>query len=192
MATAAFEFEVKGLEDVLARVRALGEAGQQALGYAIQKEAQEILRASQEVVPWSPGGGGGNLARSGKVLPVAGALQEGQTYSVVIGYGSGESQPYALAVHEHLSEHSPRSWKIAESGASVRAREGLVFQASGGGVHWTKPGTGPKYLERPFLEATKGMADRIARIFGERLASKATSGAVATGTGGGTRGGGLG
>jgi hypothetical protein len=53
-------------------------------------------------------------------------------------FAGGPAAPYAVAVHEHLSESSPRSWKKAE--------------ASGHGVHWRTPGTGPKYMENPIRE----------------------------------------
>ena len=60
--------------------------------------------------------------------------------SVEMGYG-GAAAAYALAVHEHPSSHSPRSWS--------------------GGVVFSKGG--PKYLERPALAAARGMAGRLAR-----------------------------
>lgn len=66
---------------------------------------------------------------------------------VSMGYG-GAAKDYALAVHEHLSEHSPPSWKAAEK--------------SGNGVHFSPAGHGPKYLERPLLKAARGLARRLA------------------------------
>lgn len=54
--------------------------------------------------------------------------------SVRMHFG-GPSEPYALAIHEHLSEHSPPSWQVAEE--------------SGSGVHFSHGG--PKYLERPVM-----------------------------------------
>lgn len=58
---------------------------------------------------------------------------------------------YAVAVHEHLSEHSPPSWVKAE--------------ASGRGVHFHPEGTGPKFLERAIqAEAPKYEEDIAAKI----------------------------
>lgn len=74
----------------------------------------------------------GLLAASGTVdLPVIAA----DTIACSLQFG-GAAAAYALAVHEHLSEHSPPSWQVAET--------------SGAGVHFSHGG--PKYLERPVLE----------------------------------------
>ena len=77
---------------------------------------------------------------------------EGNQASVRLAYG-GPAADYAEAVHEHLSEHSPHSWKVAE--------------ASGRGVHFTQGG--PKYLERPFLVGIKGLGQWIADGIRQRL-----------------------
>ena len=71
-------------------------------------------------------------------------ISSGQvTLRVVAG---GPAADYAEAVHEHLSEHSPPSWKAAE--------------ASGSGVTFTQGG--PKYLERPFLAGTQNLGQFLA------------------------------
>ena len=67
----------------------------------------------------------GALQRSGMVDRPE---RHGDEIQVKLSYG-GAAQAYALAVHEYPSAHSPRSWR--------------------GGVRWSKPGTGPKYLETP-------------------------------------------
>ena len=68
-------------------------------------------------------------------------------------YG-GPASAYAIAIHEHLSKSSPRSWKIAE--------------AQGRHVHFTQGG--PKYLELPFMAGTADfdayMADGLAEALG--------------------------
>lgn len=69
----------------------------------------------------------------------------GTEVSVRLAYG-GPATPYAEAIHEHLSAHSPRSWKVAE--------------ASGHGVHFKQGGV--KYLERPYLAGIKDLAQWIA------------------------------
>lgn len=77
---------------------------------------------------------------------------EGTQASVRVAAG-GPAADYAEAIHEHLSEHSPPSWKAAE--------------ASGRGVHFTQGG--PKYLERPFLEGIKNLGQWIADGLRQRL-----------------------
>lgn len=58
---------------------------------------------------------------------------KGKKVDVELGYG-GPGAEYAEIVHENLD---PK-------------------------VHWNVPGTGPKYLEKPILEAAPGMAKRLA------------------------------
>jgi hypothetical protein len=77
---------------------------------------------------------------------------EGTQVSVRLAYG-GPAAPYAEAIHEHLSAHSPRTWKIAE--------------ASGRGVHFTQGG--PKYLELPYLKGIAGLGQWIADGIKSRL-----------------------
>ena len=72
------------------------------------------------------------------------AVIEGENVSVRLAYGG--SLDYAEAIHEHLSEHSPPSWKKAET--------------SGRGVHFTQGG--PKYLELPYLKGIVNLAQWIA------------------------------
>ena len=64
-----------------------------------------------------------------------------------LSYGGG-AQAYALAVHEHLSGHSPFTWRAAE--------------AAGRPVKFRLPVTGPKYLEKPLMAAQNGLQSRIA------------------------------
>lgn len=76
------------------------------------------------------------LRASGRTqLPVV----SGTRVSVDLTFG-GAAQAYALAIHEHPSRHSPRSWKSAE--------------AKGRPVKFRPSGRGPKYLERPLMRAS--------------------------------------
>ena len=77
---------------------------------------------------------------------------EGENVRVRLAYG-GPGAPYAEAIHEHLSEHSPPTWKAAEK--------------SGRGVHFTQGG--PKYLELPFFKGTADLAQWIADGLKSRL-----------------------
>jgi hypothetical protein len=110
---------------------------------AIYTEAQIIMTESKRRCPVAKDGG--TLRASGRVNPPE---REGRKIWCTLSYG-GAATPYALAVHEHLSEHSPPSWIKAEQ--------------SGDGVHWTSAGTGPKFLENPIKEAQPTLAQKIAQ-----------------------------
>lgn len=108
------------------------ERAQKAAMYEI---GQEIMADSQEnFVPVDLG----TLKNTGHVEPpkvVAGQV------TVRLGYG-GPAAPYALAVHEHLSSHSPRSWRAAED--------------AGNAVEFTHGGV--KYLETPVVNRRRTFA----------------------------------
>lgn len=108
---------------------------------AIYTEAQIIMTESKHRCPVAPDGG--VLRASGQVSP---PVRNGRDISVTLSYG-GAADAYAIAVHEHLSEHSPYAWK--------RAAE------SGHDIHWSTPGTGPKFLEGPINEAMPDMNARL-------------------------------
>ena len=77
----------------------------------------------------------GALMNTGKVLPPeyhAGGKGKDEI-SIQMGYGD-ESVKYALYVHENLDPH----------------------------VKWTRPGSGPKYLENPLKEKQDELPDRLA------------------------------
>lgn len=57
----------------------------------------------------------------------------------------GPAMPYAIAVHEHLSVHSPPSWMPPAD------------------VQWNVPGTGPKFIESVILESRPYMGARVAK-----------------------------
>lgn len=89
------------------------------------------------------------MAASKEVVPVdSGTLmstgyvtpseQQGDEILVTLGYG-GPAAPYAGIVHENLDPH----------------------------VRWTRPGSGPKYLENPLKERQDGLPDRMAEAFKE-------------------------
>ena len=77
----------------------------------------------------------GALMNTGKVfLPV----EDATSITVDLGYGD-ESVDYALIVHEELQ--SPK----------------------GNPINWTRPGSGPKYLQNPFDAKSDQLAPRIAK-----------------------------
>lgn len=142
------EFRITGLDDLGARFEAVGRGLVEELAPALTEEAEAIMTDSKtQYVPVDQG----VLRDSGVVLP---PTWTDRVLSVVMGFG-GAAAAYALAVHEHLSEHSPPSWRLAE--------------ASGHPVHFTVGG--PKYLERPFLARIPGMGERLRN----RLARRAES-----------------
>lgn len=131
-----------------------------ALIEAVEYEADMIYRMSQLRVPietplspYYKGATAGTLKRSGEVIPVG-------RYSRTIAYGRlGLAHQYALAVHEHLSQHSPPSWqgKGTQKTTNTKKRRKV-----GTRVTFYTPGTGPKYLEGPFKHRTAGMEARVA------------------------------
>jgi len=44
-----------------------------------------------------------------------------------------------------------------------------VHEMVGAAIKWTTPGTGAKYLQRPFEKRLKGMTDRLRRVILKRL-----------------------
>ena len=147
---------LSGDKDMLRALRRLAAKVPSVAAAALYMEGERVMRQSQE--HFTPVGhpGGGTLKNSGRVdTPVRGNMVPGgaeaglgaRDWVVRLSYGGG-AQAYALAVHEHLSGHSPFSWRRAEEqGRPVRFR-----------LH----GTGPKYLERPLMAAKIGLHDRIA------------------------------
>lgn len=103
---------------------------------ALKIEAEKIMTDSkQNYVPVDKG----TLRNSGVV---GDPVKDGDTILISIGYG-GAAAAYATALHEFPSESSPPTWE-------------------GKALTFTKPGTGPKYLERPLMKAVDGMTERLA------------------------------
>lgn len=141
MSDAVFEFV--GLDGVVGRLKILEEAIPELGPKELYKFANIIMTdAKENYVPVD----NGPLRASGMVMePVI----EGRNISVTMGFG-GAAEAYALAVHEHLSDYSPPSWKKAE--------------ASGRGVHFSPAGHGPKYLERPVIAHANELVETIAAM----------------------------
>ena len=104
----------------------------------LREEAEEVMEKSKQLVPRDLS----TLADSGHVPPTE---RERNAVSVSMVYG-GEAKEYAIAVHEHPSIHSPESW-------------------SGKTIKWNVPGTGPKFLERPYVEALPKIPARLIEAF---------------------------
>lgn len=132
--------DLESMQKLTAKLQKIGRSLPQVTGAILFREAEKIMkRSKEEFVPVEHG----PLRASGKVL-----LPEmaGAQVSVTMGYGDA-SVRYAIAVHEHLSQHSPPSWVAAE--------------AAGRHVQFHPAGHGPKYLERPLDEARSGLDVRL-------------------------------
>jgi len=89
-----------------------------AVGHALYEEGQDILAASQKLVPVRTGA----LRNSGQVV----MEQQGDTYQVVIGYG-GPAIGYAVKVHEdpNARHAPPTQWKFLEGPLLYAASHGM-------------------------------------------------------------------
>ena len=122
------DVELRGVREMVARLNAKPQQVRAACGQGLFQFGSRIMNESKErYVPVRTGA----LKASGQVHP---AESKGNTVSVELSYG-GDASAYALAVHEHPSVHSPRSWK-----------------AKGHGIQWSIPGRGPKFLEIPLKQ----------------------------------------
>jgi hypothetical protein len=135
-------FTIKGDKEMVARLQRLAVEQREKMHRALYRLAEGIMANSKaRFVPVRDSA----LKNSGFVeMPVT----VGFVTSVTLKYG-GPAAPYALAIHEHPSEHSPESWKRAE--------------ASGNPVQFRPPGRGPKFLEKPIMEKIPTAAADLAR-----------------------------
>lgn len=134
---------MKGAREMVAKIQAIAKKFPDHVGQGMYQESQPIMGKAKKYCPVAPDGG---------TLRSTGTVHEpevsGKRISIEMSFG-GASIDYAVAVHEHLSAHSPASWVAAE--------------ASGHGINWSTPGTGPKFLERAINEARPSFASKLAR-----------------------------
>lgn len=131
--------------ELVTRLTSLPDMVRTAARKSARRQAKAILKdAVDNYVPEDEG----DLAKSGQVEDKS----SGNEVRVEISFGKrGPSAAYAVAVHEHLSQHSPPSWQKAESGGQGRDKRGRFLRH---GVHFRRGG--PKYLEQPMTIATDG------------------------------------
>lgn len=140
---------VSGHKQLKSKLKKLSVAGRRMVVQGMRVQAHLVLSLSNDkYIPRRDG----VLRNSGTVRKHKDNLTE---VSFQIAYG-GAAKEYALAVHEHLSDHSPPSWKIAES--------------QGSGVHFgvdlrDRPDVGPKYLQRALEEREAELLDALAKAF---------------------------
>lgn len=114
-----------------------------ALEVALEEGDRIMTRSKEEFVPVEEG----ELRDSGEVHGWIGQGRDalGRFTAKGVQVELSYNTPYALAVHEHMSEHSPYSWTNAKHE-----------------VHFNPSGHGPKFLERPLMEAAANMNSRMA------------------------------
>lgn len=134
--------EMFGAEEMIKKLREVGNKFPDRVAKSIYKRSQIIMTEAKRITPVAADGG--TLRASGQVSQPE---RLGRTIWVTLSFG-GAADKYAIAVHEHLSEHSPPSWLHAAD--------------NGRQIQWTTPGTGPKFLERPILDALQTLAADIA------------------------------
>jgi hypothetical protein len=128
-----------------------------AVKRAVYFFAEECMAASKEVCPVDTG----NLMDTGHVgrhtppgvtpMEMAYDTEDGGV-AVDLGYGDS-AVGYALYVHEELNPSSGHAISLNWSWAKAAA--------AGKQIQWTKPGSGPKFLENPIKERQDQLPGRI-------------------------------
>lgn len=165
-----FNLNLKGLDRLKDRVAELAPKIRKEVSGELYRFAEEVLADSQEVVPVDVG----NLMNSGHVEMHPDVTSGGSPafsfepkqeprseHEVVatVGYG-GAAREYALYVHEELQGAvAPNpNWSWAKKAAR------------GGAIDWSRPGSGPKYLERPLRAKQGQLPGRLAAAVKRGLA----------------------
>lgn len=133
------EVEVKGGDEMRRRIERLARQIPNEMAAAL---FQEVLVEEKEMKRRCPSGPHGGTLRA--TITTNKPVVSGALISVTVEAG-GPAAPYGIAVHEHLSEHSPPSWK------HLGADE----------IDWNIPGTGPKFMSGPLFESAPFMAARL-------------------------------
>lgn len=133
----AITLSLEGLAETVEMLRRVGESSKDEFAAAIYQEAEAVMAKSKTLVPVDTG----TLRASGHVQK---PRKSGRQVSVELGYG-GPAARYALDVHEN-----PRAGQTHGKSPSGRPYK-----------TWSKVGQW-KYLEQPFVEASRGMLRRIA------------------------------
>lgn len=124
-------------------VRNLGRLGPDtfnAAAKALDEEMELIMRESRDFYVPVNDGVLRSTIRKGRLRKTR------KSAEVRVGAGFGGAESYALAVHEHPSAHSPRTWQGKGATAIRSVRSGAPW---GLGAFQR----GPKYLSRPLNRA---------------------------------------
>mgnify|MGYP001574695675 CR=1 FL=1 len=165
---------VVGGEALRAALRNAGALGVQGLARGLRREAETIMTDSkQNYVPTDIS----TLKTSGFVQPVQ---VTPTNVTVTLGYG-GAAQAYALYVHEGIGPAVGRPAFMPPVSAILPwvLRHGLPEEAAFPIARAIgRRGLAPtKYLERPLLDAVRGMDGRLAATVKAGLAKSASGGA---------------
>lgn len=148
---------LKGQKQMQQRLNRIASKFPDKVKAALRIEAELIMTTSKrDFVPVDLG----TLRSSGHV---DNPVRTGKDISVKLSYG-GAAADYALAVHEHPSEHDPPSWK--NNVIEVPNFSGSSGTTQASTVTFSPAGRGPKYLERPLMEASVNMTQRLATRLG--------------------------
>jgi hypothetical protein len=131
--------EVKGGDDMRRRLQRLAAQFPREAAVALYQEVLIEEKEMKRRCPVAPHGGALRASITTQKPDIS-----GRVITVTVEAG-GPSTPYAIAVHEHLSEHSPPSWR------HLGADE----------IDWNVPGTGPKFMSNVLFESAPYMAARI-------------------------------
>ena len=143
-------FRITGAKELQRKLAMIAGDVHDQLKPAMRQKAEEIMADSKRnYVPVDLG----TLRASGRVHPPQVGL--GGSIEVEMSYG-GAASAYALAVHEHPSDHDPPSWaggaRIGHSITSSKRGKRAGHKA------------GPKYLEKPLHAAAKNLARDLASM----------------------------
>ena len=150
--------EIKGLEQMTARLRALATVAPRAAGAALYREGERIMTDAKQRTPVDTGA----LRASGHVLP---PTQTMNGIEVILGFGGpagignqGETNKddvgYAVYVHEDLTASHEKKLSKKEA-----AKRGSAFGDIGEA----------KFLEKAIMAAAPGFAERVAADAREEL-----------------------
>ena len=175
----AYTVVVRGIQELSDRLLLMDHQIPGVLKAAIRAEAEVVMREAKRLCPT---GVSGALRASGFVSPVQGTRTD---MSVTMGFG-GPAAPYAAAMHEGAVEHFPPSsalerWVRRVLHVAPKDVKGVAFivarAISKRGSPLDKGKT--KFLERPYLEHTNGLIDRLVKGCDQVLAVRAAKAAAA-------------
>ena len=151
MGSTKVTFKLEGVDKLARALKKWGEAGFASLERALYREAEQIMAKSKRLCPVDTGA----LRSTGHVqLPV----RTGDKVTVVMGYGgvagAGEGLTATTSKKVYRSKKTPRLVHAGEYvGYAVWVHENLnAFHPVGQA----------KYLEEPYVDAIRGMPQRLA------------------------------
>ena len=127
---------IQGMDAFITKLKQAKQAVVKGASRGMYRWAESVMTESKQIVPVDSGA----LMNTGKVMtPVV----QGNQITVELGYGD-EAVGYALIVHEMIGDSPGSTYGPLEKGKHKK------FIAPHP-IKWTRPGSGPKYLERPFV-----------------------------------------